>query len=127
MNNKPDATAFRKQVDEQSAQWVTAFNNRDSKACAALYTEDVVALYPRMAPVRGRAELAAAYQAPMDSGVTFKGITTEACECDGRIGYAIQTAHSNRGDMPALLTFRMNDTGDWLACCEAVFPDLPTT
>ena len=118
---------FRKQLDEWSAQWVAAFNRGDAKACAALYSDDVVALYPEVAPVRGQAELEKGYQAARNSGIKFTSITTEHCEADGRIGYAVLTAHSNRGSVPALLTFRKDNHGNWLACCEAVFPNAGTT
>ena len=91
-----------------------------------LYTDDVIALYPGSPPSHGRAALAKGYQALVDAGVETTGITTQHYECDGTIGYALQIAHTNQGDVAALLTFRRGADGIWLTSGEAV-PSAPTT
>jgi ketosteroid isomerase-like protein len=125
MSNSSDTAEFKRQIEDQTAQYLAAFKSRDPKLCVKFYTDDVVALYPGSPPIHGRTALAKAYQELMDAGVQISGLTTEKYECDGKIGYAMQIAHTNRGKNAVLLTFRRGDDGVWLACGEAV-PDAAT-
>lgn len=126
MPNSTDIAEFKRQIEEQTVQFLAAFKRRDVQAIVKLYTNDVIALYPGMPLIQGGAALAKSYQALMDAGVEITGIKTQQYECDGNIGYALQIANNNGRDVAALLTFRKAQDGTWLACGEAV-PDAPTT
>jgi hypothetical protein len=58
----------------------------------------------------------------MDAGVEITDLTIVQSEADGRVGYAIETIHSNRGQGIALIALRRDPEGNWLVCSEAA-PD----
>jgi len=122
MKNEPDTLAFRNQLDALCLNFVADFKRRDARACAEGYTEDAVVIFPGSSPIRGRVEIAAAFQASMDAGVEISGVTVVQAEADGRVGYAIETVHGNRGKGTALIALRCDAEGNWLVCSEAA-PD----
>jgi ketosteroid isomerase-like protein len=126
MTKSADTMEFKRQIEEQTVEFLAAFKRRDAQSLVKLYTDDVIALYPGSPPSQGRAALAKGYQALFDAGVKMSGITTQHYECDGTVGYALQIAHTSQGDVAALLTFRRGADGIWLASGEAV-PGAPTT
>jgi ketosteroid isomerase-like protein len=63
-----EAATFRNQLDALSIKFVADFGRRDPPACSEAYTDDAVLMLPGAAPVRGRTEIAAAFQAGMDAG-----------------------------------------------------------
>jgi ketosteroid isomerase-like protein len=89
-------------------------------ACAEAYTEDALILVSKVAPIRGKKEIAAAFAAAMEAGQEIFGLTTMTSEADEGIGYAIQTVHSNRGDGTVMLALRCDEDGLWRICVEAV-------
>jgi ketosteroid isomerase-like protein len=115
-----EAATFRNQLDALSIKFVADFDRRNPQACSEAYTEDAVLLLPGAAPVRGRTEIAAAFQAAMDAGREILALTTTQAESDGDIGYAVQTVHGNQGDGTVMLALRRDYDGVWLVCCEAV-------
>lgn len=122
MADGPETLTFRNQLEAMSVAFVAAYKRRDARACSAAYAEDAVLLVHGSPPIRGRSEIAAAFQTGMDAGVEITGLTTLQAEADGRIGYALQTVHSNRADGTVLLTLRGDGLGNWLVSCEAA-PD----
>jgi len=115
-----EAATFRNQLDALSIKFVADFARREPQACSEAYTEDAVLMLPGAAPVRGRTEIAAAFQAGMDAGREIHGLTTTRAENDGSIGYAVQTVHGNQGDGTVMLALRQDSDGAWLVCCQAV-------
>jgi len=119
MNDVPHALIFRNEVDAISARFLGAFRRGDARACSELYTEDAVLLFHRSPPIRGRVEIAAAFQVSIDAGTVINGLTTLHAEADSRIGYAIQSVHTNRGEGAVLVAMRCDEDGNWLVCSEA--------
>jgi ketosteroid isomerase-like protein len=113
-----EAATFRNQLDALSIKFVADFGRRDPQACSGGYTEDAVLMLPGASPVRGRTEIAAAFQAGMDAGREIRAPVTTRAKSDGSIGYAVQTVHGNQGDGTVMLALRRD--GVWLVCCEAL-------
>src|SRR5262245_32994472 len=103
MTEPLEALTFRNQLEALCLNFVADFKRRDARACAEGYTEDAVLLFPRSPPIRGRVEIAAAFQASMDAGVEVNGLTILQADADSRVGYAIETVQSNRGVGTALI------------------------
>jgi hypothetical protein len=72
----PEAGTFRNQLDGLSARFVADFKRRDALACAEAYTEDALILLSKVAPIRGKKEIAAAFAAAMEAGQEIFGLTT---------------------------------------------------
>jgi ketosteroid isomerase-like protein len=115
-----EAATFRNQLGALSIKFAADFGGRDPQACSESYTEDAVLMLPGASPVRGRTEIAAAFQAGMDGGREIRALTTTRAESGGRIGYAVQTVRGNQGDGTVMLALRRDEGGLWLVCCEAV-------
>jgi|SoiMetStandDraft_2_1073263.scaffolds.fasta_scaffold215759_3 uncharacterized protein (TIGR02246 family) len=113
------AATFQAQVDALAEKYVNGYNNRDAVACSEVYSEDAIVLLPG-GIIRGREAIAADFQTLFKSGLRVTGLTTTHCHSDGKVGYAIQIEHSNRGDTNTLLVFRQDKKGNWLICAEAV-------
>ena len=115
-----EAATFRNQLDALSIKFVAEFKRHDAKACAEAYTDDALLMLPGAAPIRGRIEIAAGFQAAFDAGRVVERLTTTRAESDGNIGYAVQTVHGKGEDGTVMLALRCDEDGIWLVCCEAV-------
>jgi uncharacterized protein (TIGR02246 family) len=110
---------FQDQVNALAEKYVDGYNSRDAAACSQVYSEDATVLLPG-GIIQGREAIASDFQTLFKSGLRVTGLTTSHCQSDGKIGYAIQIEHSNRGDTNTLLVFRQDKRGNWLICAEAV-------
>ena len=55
-------------IQQLCASVLAAYKRRDARACSEAYAEDAVLLVHGSPPIRGRSEIAAAFQAGMDAG-----------------------------------------------------------
>jgi hypothetical protein len=63
-----EAATFRNQLDALSIKFVADFNRGDAKACAEAYSPDALLMLPNAAPIPGRPQIAAGFQAAFDAG-----------------------------------------------------------
>jgi uncharacterized protein (TIGR02246 family) len=82
----PPDPVSRKAIEAAVQQYVTASNQGDADALAALYADDAVLLPPDHEPIQGRAAIGAFWRQGTDEGLE---VTTLSVEVEGSIGYLV--------------------------------------
>jgi len=77
----------RAAIDAGNKQFLAAFEKKDAKGIAALYTTDGEAYPPNGNVVRGRAELQKLWQSVIDSGIASATLKTAQVESAGDLAY----------------------------------------
>ena len=101
------ATAARRAIEAAVASYVTASNQGDADALAALYTEDAVLLPPDHEPVQGREAIGAFWEQGTDPGLEIRMLRVEV---DGDLGYLV-----GRYNLPATAE-EPADSGKYVMC-----------
>ena len=91
--------SFREEIEALLADYVAAFEARDSGGCAGIYTDDAVVFSPWGPPVQGRAEIEAVHRDWFGLGEKNKRIDVFDCAHSGDLGYV-------------LIRYRADVTGD---------------
>jgi uncharacterized protein (TIGR02246 family) len=103
----PPDPVSRKAIEAAVQQYVTASNQGDADALAALYADDAVLLPPDHEPIQGRAAIGAFWRQGTDEGLE---VTTLSVEVEGSIGYLV-----GRYNLPAT-DEEPADSGKYVMC-----------
>jgi uncharacterized protein (TIGR02246 family) len=102
----PDPGA-RKAIEAAIRQYVTASNQGDADALAALYADDAMLLPPDHEPIQGRKAIGAFWRQGTDAGLE---VTTLSIQVEGSIGYLV-----GRYNLPAT-DEEPADSGKYVMC-----------
>jgi uncharacterized protein (TIGR02246 family) len=97
----------RQAIEAAVRRYVTASNQGDAEALAALYADDAVLLPPDHEPIRGRDAIGAFWRQGTDEGLQ---VTTLTVEADGDLGYLV-----GRYNLPAT-DEEPADSGKYVMC-----------
>jgi len=97
----------RQAIEAAVRRYVTASNQGDADALAALYADDAVLLPPDHEPIQGRAAIGAFWRQGTDEGLQ---VTTLTVEVDGDLGYLV-----GRYNLPAT-DEEPADSGKYVMC-----------
>ena len=87
-----DATAeARSAIEQANARFVKAFEQRDTAAISAMYTEDAILLPPGQEMVKGRAAIEQFWKSTMNSGVKSAVLTTLDVTASGDLATDVGT------------------------------------
>lgn len=101
------APGSRQAIEAAVRRYVTASNQGDADALAALYADDAMLLPPDHEPIQGRAAIGAFWRQGTDEGLQ---VTTLAVEVDGDLGYLV-----GRYNLPAT-DEEPADSGKYVMC-----------
>lgn len=82
----PPETASRGAIEATVSRYVTASNQGDAEALAALYAEDALLLPPDHQPIRGRQAIVEFWRQGTDAGLE---VSTLRLEVDGDVAYLV--------------------------------------
>ena len=83
------SAADSRAIEAASAQWVDAFNQGDTAALAALYTEEAKLLPPNSQMIVGREGIQAFFQASFDAGEAKVQLTVIELSVSGDIAHVV--------------------------------------
>jgi ketosteroid isomerase-like protein len=129
-----DISALEGAIAQNRAVFVSALSRGDAAAAAAVYTDGARLLAPSAELMQGRHEIAAFWQAGIDSGMS--AVEIQELELDRRAGVAYEVGRYALLLQPAgggtivdrgkyALVHEQQSDGSWLRAVETFNPDAP--
>jgi uncharacterized protein (TIGR02246 family) len=87
---RPADAGSRQAIEAAVRRYVSASNDGDAEALAALYADDAMLLPPDHEPIQGRDAIGAFWRQGTDEGLE---VTTLTVEVDGDVGYSVGRYH----------------------------------